>query len=118
MSNILLVFLGGGIGSVLRLLLVRALPSDSPWGTLAVNAIGGLAAGAVAAWLGGRGGAAGLFLITGVLGGFTTFSAFSLDALALWSRGAAGLALTYVLASVLLAIAGAAAGAGLIRALS
>lgn len=119
-----LVFLGGGIGSVLRFAAYHAarlwLPPDFPWGTLLVNALGGVAAGGVAGWILARsvGGAdpTSLFLMTGLLGGFTTFSAFSLDALLLWQRGEPGLALLYVLASVLLAIAGVMAGLGGVRA--
>ncbi len=113
-----LVFVGGGLGSVLRFGVYRLarlwLPPALPWGTLAVNVIGGFAAGLIATWLIGRssGGAdsASLFLITGLLGGFTTFSAFSIDAVMLWQRGLAGIAIGYVAASVLLAIAGVAAG--------
>lgn len=121
----LLVFLGGGIGSVLRFAVYHAarlwLPPDFPWGTLAVNALGGLAAGGVAGWILARsvGGAdsTSLFLMTGLLGGFTTFSAFSLDAVLLWQRGQSGLALLYVLASVLLAVGGVVAGMSGVRAL-
>lgn len=121
----LLVFIGGGIGSVLRFAVYHAtrlwLPPDFPWGTLAVNALGGLAAGGVAGWILARsvGGAdsMSLFLMTGLLGGFTTFSAFSLDAVLLWQRGQLGLALLYVLASVLLAVAGVIAGLSGVRAL-
>ena len=120
-----LVFLGGGIGSVLRLGVNRLarlwLTPDFPWGTLAVNAFGGFAAGLVAAWLVARsaGGtdSASLFLLTGVLGGFTTFSAFSLDAVLLWQRGAVGLAAAYVLGSVMLSLAGVIAGLAIARVL-
>jgi fluoride exporter len=59
-----------------------------------------------------------LFLTTGVLGGFTTFSAFSLDAVLLWERGQGGLAAVYVAVSVVASIAGLAAGLALVRALS
>jgi CrcB protein len=87
-----------------------------------VNVAGGLAAGSIAAFLVGRsaGGsdAASLFLLTGVLGGFTTFSAFSLDAVLLWQRGAGSGVAAYVLGSVLLSIAAVAAGFGIVRALS
>ncbi len=58
-----------------------------------------------------------LFLATGVLGGFTTFSAFSLDAALLWERGEAGLAALYVGASVILSLAAVAAGLALMRAM-
>ena len=126
MSNAyLLVFIGGGIGSVLRFAVYHLarlwLPPDFPWGTLAVNALGGLAAGGVAGWIlarsAGGADATSLFLMTGLLGGFTTFSAFSLDAVLLWQRGETGTALLYVLASVLLAIGGVMAGLSGVRAL-
>jgi CrcB protein len=121
----LLVFLGGGLGSLLRFAAYHAarlwLPPDFPWGTLLVNAIGGLAAGGVAGWFLARsvGGAdaTSLFLMTGLLGGFTTFSAFSLDAVLLWQRGQPTLALLYVGASVLLAVAGVIVGLSGVRAL-
>ena len=59
-----------------------------------------------------------LFLATGILGGFTTFSAFSLDAVALWERGDPGLALAYVAGSIVLSIAGLVAGLALVRAVA
>lgn len=74
----------------------------------------------VTGWLGmvfGSGQNLRLFLATGVLGGFTTFSAFSLDALLLWERGEAGIALVYVLGSVVLSLAGIISGLALVRAL-
>jgi len=112
----LLVFLGGGLGAVLRHLATvaaaRALGPAFPWGTLGVNAVGGLAMGLLAAWITSRPGTepARLFLGTGLLGGFTTFSAFSLDALILWERGEAGLAAAYVVGSMALALGGCALG--------
>lgn len=120
---ILLVFIGGGLGSVLRLLVYRAarlwLPPDLPWGTFAVNVGGSLAAGLIAGLLLARGAsgenAASMFLITGLLGGFTTFSAFSLDTLLLWQRGDAIAATAYVLGTMLLSIAAAAGGFALAR---
>lgn len=123
---VVLVFLGGGIGSVLRLGVYRLarlwLAPDFPWGTMAVNVLGGFAAGLVAAWLVGRsaGGTdpAALFLLTGLLGGFTTFSAFSLDAVLLWQRGAAGAAAIYVVGSVLLSLVGVIAGMAIARGLA
>ncbi|MEO7366275.1 MAG: CrcB family protein [Sphingomicrobium sp.] len=119
-----LVFVGGGLGSVLRLAMYHAarlwLPPGFPWGTLAVNGLGGVAAGAFAGWMLARsaGGAESmsLFVMTGLLGGFTTFSAFSLDAVQLWQRGEVGAAAGYVTASVLLAVAGVVAGMGAARA--
>jgi fluoride exporter len=107
-----LVFLGGGIGSALRhgvnLAAARLLGFGFPYGTLTVNVVGSLAMGALAGYFAFRGEAAQpwrLLLTTGVLGGFTTFSAFSLDAVLLYERGQPGLALVYVLASVAASIA-------------
>ena len=126
LKPIALVFIGGGIGSVLRLLVLHAsrlwLPPSFPYGTLAVNLLGGLAAGMVAAALAGRGSgavdSASLFLLTGLLGGFTTFSAFSLDAYLLWQRGDPAMAGVYAAASVLLSVAAVVAGFAAVRALS
>lgn len=120
-----LVFVGGGVGSLLRLAVSRAarlwLPAEFPWGTLAVNVLGGLAVGAIAGWLlarpAGGSDAVSLFLITGLLGGFTTFSAFSLDTVLLWQRGATAAALIYVAASLLLSLAATVAGLIAVRAL-
>lgn len=123
MNNYLLVFLGGGIGSALRLgtyhLARLLLPPQFPWGTFSVNVLGGLCAGLVSGWLMSRsaGGAdpAALFLMTGVLGGFTTFSAFSVDAVLLFLRGSQGAAAGYVLASVILSLTAAALGLWIVR---
>lgn len=126
LKPILLVFLGGGLGSVLRLATYHAsrlwLPAHFPFGTLIVNVAGGLVAGIIAAILvqrsvGGNDPLA-LLLITGLLGGFTTFSAFSLDAVQLWQRGAFSAAAVYVLGSVLFSIAAVAVGFAAVRALS
>ena len=116
----ILVFLGGGIGSVLRLAVYRLariwLAPEFPWGTLIVNVVGGFVAGIVSAWIisrsAGASDSASLFLMTGVLGGFTTFSAFSLDAVLLWQRGQGAGAAVYVLASVMLSVLGVIAGLG------
>ena len=120
-----LVFLGGGIGSALRhgvnLAAARLLGLGFPYGTLTVNVVGSLAMGALAAYFASKGEAAQpwrLFLTTGVLGGFTTFSAFSLDAALLWERGEAGAAALYVAPSVLLSLAALAAGLWLARVLA
>jgi CrcB protein len=125
MHSYALIFVGGGVGSILRFAIYQAarlwLPASFPWGTLIVNVLGGLAAGAVAGWMLARsvGGpdSAALFLMVGLLGGFTTFSAFSLDAVLLWQRGDPAAALGYVLASVLLSIGGVAAGITAVRGL-
>ena len=121
MTNALLVFLGGGAGAVLRHgvngVALRWFGPGLPVGTLAVNVIGSLAMGLLIGWLAREGGMAGtrLLLATGLLGGFTTFSAFSLDVANLWGRGEAGLALGYVAASVGLSIAAVFAGLALMR---
>jgi len=85
--------------------------------------VGSFLMGVIAGWLAFKAGAGWnqplrLFLTTGILGGFTTFSAFSLDAMLIWERGEAGLAFGYVGASVLLSIAGLAAGLALVRAMA
>lgn len=99
----LLVALGGAVGAVLRYAVgvwaVQAGPNPRwPWGTLAVNLLGSLAIGLLAPTL-ARHDALRLLVVTGVLGGFTTFSAFSLDALALLHAGRTGAALAYVAVS-------------------
>jgi CrcB protein len=108
----LLVFIGGGLGSVLRHAVNKAAASlfglNFPYGTLFVNVAGSLAMGLVAGWFAFRavaGQATRLFLTTGVLGGFTTFSAFSMDAALLWERRQTSIASVYVLGSVITAIA-------------
>ncbi len=118
----LIVFLGGGIGAALRhgvnLGSARLLGTAFPYGTLTVNVVGSLAMGALAAYFAFKGDATQhwrLFLTTGILGGFTTFSAFSLDAVLLYERGEVGLAALYVLASVALSIGGLFAGLALVR---
>lgn len=103
----LLVFIGSGIGGVMRygvgLLSLRLLGPDLPYATLATNIVGsgfmGLVIGLLSA-LNVPGQDARLFLTTGLLGGFTTFSAFSLDAVALWERGQHAAAIGYVLLTV------------------
>jgi CrcB protein len=124
MTSYLLVFLGAGIGGALRhgvnVGCARVCGTAFPWGTLMVNVLGSVIMGALAGWLAFKAGEAWgqplrLFLTTGILGGFTTFSAFSLDAVLIWERGQSGLAATYVAASVLLSIAGLVAGLGLAR---
>ena len=104
------VAVGGAIGACLRLAAtgtaLRLFGAGFPVGTLAVNVVGSLAMGLVAALLLDRPEAARLqpVLMTGILGGFTTFSAFSLDTLALVQRGEGGKAMIYVAASVLLSL--------------
>jgi CrcB protein len=108
-----LVFVGGGIGAVARygttLASVALFGPHFPWGTLTVNVVGSAVMGAFAGLLMTRAPGTGsdafrLFFMTGILGGFTTFSAFSLDALVLWQRGATATAIGYVLASIGLSV--------------
>ena len=113
----LLVFVGGGIGAALRhgvnVATLRAFGPDLPWGTFAVNVAGSLAMGLLVGWLVARGGAANdvrLFAATGVLGGFTTFSAFSLDIANLAERGELAWSVAYALGSVAAGVAALFAG--------
>ena len=122
--SFLLVFLGGGIGSMLRygvnLASAAILGPNFPWGTLLVNIVGSIAMGLLAGWSAFRGEDGHLirvFLATGVLGGFTTFSAFSLDVALLWERGQTGAAAVYALGSVAVAIIGVFTGLAIMRAL-
>lgn len=123
--HLLLVMLGGAVGSAARFLIGRATLAwfgpDYPWGTLAVNLIGGLAMGLLAGGLlrfGQMGEQMRLLLGVGLLGGFTTFSAFSLDTVLMLERGAWAMALGYVLVSVIGSIAALAAGLGMMRAVA
>jgi CrcB protein len=116
MNSILLVMTGGAIGAGLRFGLSQAVPYTGqgwPWPTFAANVLGGLAMGVLAAWiLRGDNSAEPLrlFVGIGVLGGFTTFSAFSLEMAQMIERGQTGLAAGYALASVLLALGALFAG--------
>jgi CrcB protein len=120
--NYLLVFLGGGIGSTLRhtinVVCARCLGTAFPYHTFIINITGSLVMGLIAGYLAFKGEASQpwrLFLMTGILGGYTTFSAFSLDTALLYERGAIGLAALYVAGSVALSIAGLFAGLALVR---
>ena len=120
--NYVLVFVGGGLGSVLRhivnVLCARGIGLGFPYGTFVVNITGSLVMGLIAGYLAFKGEASQpwrLFLMTGILGGYTTFSAFSLDAALLYERGELGLAAFYVLGSVLFSILGLFAGLALVR---
>lgn len=121
MQPLLLVMLGGAVGAGARHLVARATLAvfglAFPWGTLTVNVVGGLLMGLLAGILARGGGdeAWRLLLGTGVLGGFTTFSAFSLDAAMMVERGQAGTAALYVLISVAGAIGALFGGLALAR---
>ena len=125
MKHFLLVAAGGAIGSSLRHLVnvasLRWLGPGFPWSTLAVNIVGCFAMGVLIELIARKFGASQelrLFIATGILGGFTTFSAFSLDAAVLWERGAHGVAALYVSASVIGALAALFAGLWLARSLA
>jgi CrcB protein len=118
----LIVFLGGGLGASLRhginIASARMLGTAFPYGTLTVNVTGSLIMGLIAGYFAFKGDASQhwrLFLTTGILGGYTTFSAFSLDVALLYERGEIGLAALYVGASVVISIAGLFAGLALAR---
>ncbi len=118
----LLVFLGGGLGATLRHLInvfcMRCMGSGFPWGTFIINITGSTVMGLIAGYLAFKGEASQpwrLFLMTGILGGYTTFSAYSLDAALLYERGELMLAALYVVGSVVLSIGGLFAGLALIR---
>jgi fluoride exporter len=118
----LIVFLGGGIGAALRhgvnLMSARLLGTGFNYATLFENVSGSLVMGLLVGYFAFAGGASQhwrLFLTTGILGGYTTFSAFSLDSVLLYERGELGLAALYVVLSVGLSIAGLFAGLALMR---
>jgi fluoride exporter len=124
-NSYLVVFLGAGIGGALRhgvnVAALRLLGPGFPHGTMTVNVVGSMAIGLLAGWFAHRadpGQTWRLFLTTGILGGLTTFSAFSLDVALLFQRGQIGLAAVYVLASIALAILGLFAGLWLIRSIA
>jgi CrcB protein len=125
MRSSLIIFVGAGVGGVLRHLLnawiMRLAGLEFPLGILTINVIGSTAMGLVAGWFAFKGQApqdVRLFLTTGILGGFTTFSAFSLDAASLYERGQLGLAVVYVVASVALSVGGLFAGMWTMRSLT
>ncbi len=109
-GQFLLIGAGGAVGAMLRhgvgMASLRLLGPNFPWGTLIVNVAGGFLMGILVGVLAERGGSEPLRLLLGVgmLGGFTTFSAFSLDVVALAERGAAFAAIGYTLASVMASV--------------
>lgn len=113
MTRFLLVAAGGALGSMARfglgLLAARLAPNATwPMGTFAANVLGGLAMGLLVGWLAFKGGAQQetirLFAAVGVLGGFTTFSSYSLEAVMMIERRDYALAAAYVVGSVVLAV--------------
>ena len=114
------VALGGALGSVLRYLTnvgaLRLIGPGFPYGTLIVNVVGSFVMGFLVVFLAHKDAARlAPFLLTGVLGGFTTFSAFSLDALMIWERGDQTLALAYVAGTVGLSLLAIVAAVTLFR---
>jgi CrcB protein len=118
----LIVFLGGGVGAAIRhginVAGLRTMGPDFPYATMFINITGSIIMGLVAAYFAFKGDASQhwrLFLTTGILGGYTTFSAFSLDAALLYERDQVLLAAVYVLGSVILSIVGLFAGMAVVR---
>lgn len=123
MPNFLLVMIGGAIGAVLRYevgrIALHRLDPGFPWGTLVVNLAGGLLMGVLAGFMFGRtppSQALWMFLAVGLLGGFTTFSAFSFDMFAMLEQGRIGIAFAYAAGSVLGSLGLLVAGYWLVRA--
>ena len=115
----LAVALGGGFGAWLRFVAGRLIPAATfPFATLTVNIVGSFAMGLLAGWLARTGGneSVRLLLGVGVLGGFTTFSAFSLELVTLAQRGAVGMAALYAASSLAGGVIGLLAGLALMRA--
>lgn len=122
MYMILAIAGGGAIGAILRhfvgMASLKFLGSGFPYGTLSVNIIGSFVMGALVAYFAHHWNPpqeVRAFLIVGLLGAFTTFSAFSLDTITLWERGEPVIALIYILASVIFSIFAVFAGLLLIR---
>jgi fluoride exporter len=117
------VFVGGGIGAAARhgvnLVAARLVGTAFPYGTLFINVTGSFAMGIIAGYFAFRSSGLSqhwrLFLTTGILGGYTTFSAFSLEAALLYERGQVATTAAYVFASVVLAIAGLFCGLAIMR---
>ena len=120
LTSLLHVALGGALGASARYLVgvgaVRLLGHGFPWATLVVNVIGSLAMGALVVLLAQKDATRlAPLLMTGLLGGFTTFSAFSLDAVTLYERGQVGAAAGYVAVSVVVSIGALFAGMTLMK---
>ena len=125
MHKYLLVFIGGGLGAALRHFVngasLRLVGTDWPLGTLFINVTGSILMGVVAAMFAFKLSlppALRLFVATGILGGYTTFSTFSLETALLVERGQPGPALLYAVGSVLLGVGGLFAGMWAVRALA
>ncbi|MGI6244984.1 MAG: fluoride efflux transporter CrcB [Pseudochelatococcus sp.] len=127
MTRLIAVFVGAGIGGALRwqvgVVAARWFRDAFPWGTLFINVSGSFVMGALAGLFLERPDAerwqiARLFLLTGVLGGYTTFSSFSLEAITLWERGDVLAAALYCIGSVILGLAGLMIGLVMVRSFS
>lgn len=122
MIGYVVVFVGAGVGGMLRHFLniwvAKLAGTHFPMHTLVINITGSMVMGMIAAFFAIKGGATGhlrLFLATGILGGYTTFSAFSLDAILLWERHDYLLAAYYIGGSVVLSLLGLVAGLWIVR---
>ena len=110
-TGFLVVFLGSGIGGMLRhgvgLLALRVTGTNFPWGTLVINVVGSALMGLMIGLFAARSindPELRLFVTTGLIGGFTTWSTFSLDIVTLWERGEIGSAIAYASASIVLSL--------------
>ena len=110
-TGFLVVFLGSGIGRMLRhgvsLLALRFTGANFPWGTLVINVVGSALMGLMIGLFAARSindPELRLFVTTGLIGGFTTWSTFSLDIVTLWERGEIGSAIAYAAASIVLSL--------------
>jgi CrcB protein len=124
MTNVVLVAVGGAIGSVFRYLVgvwaVRLFGPSFPWGTFAVNVIGSFFIGLMVEMIARRFNASAemrVFIVTGIIGGFTTWSSFTLDTMVLLERGAAFAAFAYLAGSLVISFAAIFAGLALGRAM-
>jgi CrcB protein len=122
MMGYLVVFVGAGVGGMLRhflnIWIARLAGTHFPMHTFVINITGSIVMGIITALFALKGGATGhlrLFLATGILGGYTTFSTFSLDAVLLWERHDYLLAAYYVGGSVVLSLLGLVAGLWIVR---
>jgi CrcB protein len=118
LSSILLVATGGAVGCVMRFVAIKKIvqlnPTTFPLGTMFVNVVGSLIIGALLAKYGAQRDMR-VFFVSGMLGGFTTFSAFAWDAVQLLNRGQSFQAAAYIGGSVFLSMLAVAAGAALVR---
>jgi len=122
MMGYLVVFVGAGVGGMLRhflnIWIARLAGTHFPMHTFVINITGSIVMGIITALFALKGGATGhlrLFLATGILGGYTTFSTFSLDAVLLWERHDYLSAAYYVGGSVVLSLLGLVAGLWIVR---